>query len=76
MKRLVISYYDSGTWWSVAINGKIHHKIYDDLDGKPSKRAYKIIDDFECNWKDFVKTYKKKFDQIIICENGGILIYE
>lgn len=84
-KTLIISYYDSGYWWSIAFASKIvtrHDYV----------RGYKklsILNEKLCNYINMHNLrsenilevlhdlrFHYKYDRVIICENGDIEIYK
>ena len=75
-KTLIISYYDSGVYWSIFYNDKIVRRdIYD----KPIEPYSSILKAYETMKEmDFWEWCSTSFDikRIIICEDGGILLYE
>ena len=76
MKELIISIYDGGYEWSVAIDGKINRKS-NDVSVPPSRRAEFIYHTYyENNLPKFIETFQNDFERIIVCEDVCIDIWE
>ena len=79
MKEIIISIYDGGYWWSIRIDGKTWTRTDNSIypyPYAPTKRISNLYQKFKDSHELFPKFLKRRFDRIIICEDGSIDIWE
>ena len=74
---IIISYYDSGVYWSVLIGDKIYERDPCDWDMTETadwKTVYSVMEDLRLT--EIIDYFSKQCNKIIFCHNGSIAIYE